>query len=256
MTQAFNLGQLGNNVNSSGKLDINNGTTATLNVTQGGTGQTSYTNGQVLIGNTPTGGLTKTTLTAGTNISITNGAGSITISNVAPSGFANIIAYTSTTPGQSWTAPPTTTTCKVTVVGGGGAKLNSVGSGAGGASIGVYPVTGGGNYPLTVGAAGTSPNPSTSVAGGTSSFGPAPSAFLSATGGDSGAVGTGTGGVLNITGAIGGTSQSSPGIPPVTTGANTNGVSIFAGSYGSSGGGSGPKGGSGSAQPGVVVIEY
>jgi len=45
----------------------------------GGTGQTSYTDGQILIGDTTTGGLNKTTLTAGTNISITNGSGSITI---------------------------------------------------------------------------------------------------------------------------------------------------------------------------------
>ena len=44
----------------------------------GGTGQTSYTNGQLLIGNA-SGGLTKATLTAGTGISITNGDGAITI---------------------------------------------------------------------------------------------------------------------------------------------------------------------------------
>ena len=256
MTQAFNLGQLGNNVNSSGKLDINNGTTATLNVTQGGTGQSAYTDGQVLIGNTSTGGLTKTTLTAGTNISITNGAGSITIANVAPAGFANMVAYTSTTPGQSWTAPPTTTACKVTVVGGGGAKISNSTAGAGGAAIGVYPVTGGGNYPLTVGVGGISPSPGTTVVGGTSSFGPAPSAFLSATGGDLGTAGTGTGGVLNINGTVGTTSTSSPGITPVTTGANTQGLSIFAGSYGASGGAPGKGGGSTTGQTGIVVIEY
>jgi hypothetical protein len=49
----------------------------------GGTGETSYTDGQVLIGNTATGGLNKTTLTAGTNISIDNGNGSITINGPA-----------------------------------------------------------------------------------------------------------------------------------------------------------------------------
>lgn len=55
-------------------------TSGTLPVTAGGTGQTSYTNGQLLIGNTTGNTLTKATLTAGPGISITNGAGSITIS--------------------------------------------------------------------------------------------------------------------------------------------------------------------------------
>ncbi len=51
----------------------------TLAVANGGTGQTTYTNGQLLIGNTTGNTLTKATLTAGTGITITNGAGSITI---------------------------------------------------------------------------------------------------------------------------------------------------------------------------------
>ncbi len=53
---------------------------STIAVDKGGTGQTSYTNGQLLIGNTTGNTLTKTTLTAGTGITITNGNGSITIS--------------------------------------------------------------------------------------------------------------------------------------------------------------------------------
>ena len=55
--------------------------TATVPVVDGGTGQSSYTNGQLLIGNTTGNTLTKSTLTAGSGISITNGAGSITITN-------------------------------------------------------------------------------------------------------------------------------------------------------------------------------
>jgi hypothetical protein len=54
-------------------------TTGTLPVASGGTGQTSYTDGQLLIGNTTGNTLTKSTLTAGSGISITNGSGSITI---------------------------------------------------------------------------------------------------------------------------------------------------------------------------------
>ena len=51
----------------------------TIAVDKGGTGQTSYTNGQLLIGNTTGNTLTKATLTQGTAIDITNGGGSITI---------------------------------------------------------------------------------------------------------------------------------------------------------------------------------
>lgn len=49
-------------------------------VADGGTGQTSYTNGQLLIGNTTGNTLTKATLTASTGITILNSTGSITIS--------------------------------------------------------------------------------------------------------------------------------------------------------------------------------
>jgi hypothetical protein len=51
----------------------------TLVAANGGTGFTSYTNGQLLIGNSTGNTLAKATLTAGTNVSITNGAGAITI---------------------------------------------------------------------------------------------------------------------------------------------------------------------------------
>ncbi len=49
----------------------------------GGTGQTTYTDGQLLIGNTATGSLSKSTLTAGANVTITNGNGTITIAAAA-----------------------------------------------------------------------------------------------------------------------------------------------------------------------------
>lgn len=51
----------------------------TVAVDQGGTGQTSYTNGQLLIGNTTGNTLTKATLSEGEGIDITNGTGTITI---------------------------------------------------------------------------------------------------------------------------------------------------------------------------------
>jgi len=69
--------------------------TGTLAVDDGGTGQTSYTNGQLLIGNTTGNTLTKATLTAGSNITITEGAGSITIAAASggdPAGTAVAMA--------------------------------------------------------------------------------------------------------------------------------------------------------------------
>jgi len=55
--------------------------TGTVAVANGGTGQTTYTNGQLLIGNTTGNTLTKATLTGTSNqITVTNGGGSITLS--------------------------------------------------------------------------------------------------------------------------------------------------------------------------------
>lgn len=62
-------------------------TTGTLPVLSGGTGNSSYTNGQLLIGNSTGNTLTKSTLTAGTGISITNGSGSISIASTVTSGI-------------------------------------------------------------------------------------------------------------------------------------------------------------------------
>ena len=84
----------------------------TLAVAYGGTGQTTYTDGQLLIGNTTGNTLAKSTLTAGTGISISNGHGSITVTNTSPSsggtvtsvsvvsanGLAGTVATSTTTP--------------------------------------------------------------------------------------------------------------------------------------------------------------
>ena len=62
-------------------LPLSTGVTGTLPVANGGTGNTTYTNGQLLIGNTTGNTLTKATLTAGSGITITNSTGSITIAS-------------------------------------------------------------------------------------------------------------------------------------------------------------------------------
>ena len=70
-------------------------TNAAITVGQGGTGQTSYTDGQLLIGNTTGNTLTKATLSAGTGITITNGNGTISI---AASGGSGVTSVTGTSP--------------------------------------------------------------------------------------------------------------------------------------------------------------
>jgi len=60
-------------------IDLTTKVTGVLPVANGGTGQSSFTDGQLLIGNTSGNTLTKASLTAGSGITITPGAGSITI---------------------------------------------------------------------------------------------------------------------------------------------------------------------------------
>ena len=85
-------------------LPLSTGVTGTLPVANGGTGQTSYTDGQLLIGNSTGNTLTKATLTAGTNVTITNAAGAITIaasgggaSAATPTALGTVYGLTSST---------------------------------------------------------------------------------------------------------------------------------------------------------------
>jgi len=73
----------------------------------GGTGQTTYTNGQLLIGNTTGNTLTKATLTQGSGITITNGNGSISIANASPMTYPGSGIANST--GTAWGTSYTTT---------------------------------------------------------------------------------------------------------------------------------------------------
>jgi hypothetical protein len=121
---------------SYGKVDLTAHVTSTLPTANGGTGQTTYTDGQLLIGSTSGGSLTKATLTAGSGITITNGGGSITI---ASSGGTNT-EYT-TAGSFTYTIPSGAKYLLVTLCGsggGGGSGASSsvfAGAGAGGAGI-------------------------------------------------------------------------------------------------------------------------
>lgn len=76
-------GVTGSSLTSVGTLTSGTWSASTIAVNKGGTGQTSYTDGQLLIGNTSGNTLSKATLTAGSNITITNGNGSIEIAAAA-----------------------------------------------------------------------------------------------------------------------------------------------------------------------------
>jgi hypothetical protein len=229
----------------------------TLAVDRGGTGQNTYTNGQLLIGNTPDNSLVKATLTAGTGITITNGAGSITVATSGAGGFSGSQGFNS--PG-TFTAPPTTNQVYVMLTaggGGGGGFANASGQrggggGGAGSAIGVVPVTGGSPYPVTVGAAGNAgnngPAGGAGNAGGASSF----SNLISANGGGGGNGGPGPGNNPGNPGAGGNgvapTGLALPGQAGSPFETSNGGGSAFGRSSAPAGSGAGLYGGGGGAR--------
>lgn len=110
------LSVTGSPITTSGTLAFSLSGTA-LPVANGGTGQTTYTDGQLLIGNSTGNTLTKTTLTPGSGISITNGAGAITITSTAGGGTVTSVDASGGTTGLSFTGGPVTNTGTLTVAG-------------------------------------------------------------------------------------------------------------------------------------------
>jgi hypothetical protein len=110
------LSVTGSPITTSGTLAISLSGTA-LPVANGGTGQTTYTDGQFLIGNSTGNTLTKATLTAGSGISITNSAGGITITSTAGGGTVTSVAASGGTTGLSFTGSPITTSGTLTLAG-------------------------------------------------------------------------------------------------------------------------------------------
>jgi hypothetical protein len=103
----------GGPITTSGTLTLS----GTLAVPNGGTGQTSYTNGELLIGNSTGNTLSKGTLTAGSGISITNGGGSITIAATGSGGTVTSVAASGGTTGLTFTGSPITTSGTLTLGG-------------------------------------------------------------------------------------------------------------------------------------------
>ena len=92
--------------------------TGTLGVANGGTGQTSFTDGQLLIGNTTGNTLTPATLTAGSGVTITNGSGAITVAFTGPgAGSVTSVDVSGGTTGLTTSGGPITSSGTVTLAG-------------------------------------------------------------------------------------------------------------------------------------------
>ena len=92
MTQALNLGLLGNNVNTSGQVSLTAGVSGTLPMANGGLGTTTLTQNNVLLGN---GGSSPQVVAPGTSGNVLTSNGSTWTSAAAPAPTtANVLAAT------------------------------------------------------------------------------------------------------------------------------------------------------------------
>ncbi|CAB4150478.1 hypothetical protein UFOVP577_2 [uncultured Caudovirales phage] len=268
MTIAFNLSQLANYVDTSGKVDASAGLVNATPVANGGSGRSTQTAYAVLCGGTTSTAAQQSIASVGTTgqVLTSNGSGALPTFQTAAGGspIATMDVKTTGT-SATWTIPTGVTKVRVTVVGGGGSG-NGAGGGGGGTAIKVLTVVAG-TLTYTVGGAGAS----SQVSSGTNNT----ITTVSATAGSAGAGNPGTGGAggigsngdLNFAGNGGG-SGSDDSSNTVRIG-GTGGGSFFGGggfgvynlsgtagrAYGGGGsGGSNSTGGGGAA--GVVIFEY
>ena len=129
----------------------------TLAVASGGTGQTSYTDGQLLIGNTSGGGLSKATLTQGSGVTITNSNGTISISATGSGGSVTSVGVSGGSTGFSFSSSPVTTTGTMSMSGTLGAGYGGTGITAPGDAGNVLTSDGAGAWTSTPAVGGSLP---------------------------------------------------------------------------------------------------
>lgn len=118
-TSVLNATTLGSGVTGSSLTSVGTIATGTWNgtaidVAYGGTGQTTYTDGQLLIGNSTGNTLSKATLTAGSGVTITNGSGTIEISATGSGGSVTSVDVSGGT-GLTSSGGPITSSGTITV---------------------------------------------------------------------------------------------------------------------------------------------
>lgn len=243
--------QLVNNIVYGGSITNGNivSLTTPLGVANGGTGASTLTSNNVILGN----GVAAVQFVApGSSGNVLASNGTTWSSTTIQTGFSNVQVFTSS---GTFTVPAGITRAKVTVVGGGGSGASGVGGGGGGGGTAIEIVTGltpGGTVTVTVGGVA-----------GTSSFG----AYCSATGGATvtsivgGAGGVGSGGDINLSGSGGGGGGTGSGFSVYGVGGSSSlggggygGVNTAGGNGGNYGGGG--AGGGGTGAGGVVIVEY
>ena len=243
--------QLVNNIVYGGSITNGNivSLTSPLGVANGGTGASTLTSNNVILGN----GVAAVQFVApGSSGNVLASNGTTWSSTTIQTGFSNVQVFTSS---GTFTVPAGITRAKVTVVGGGGSGASGVGGGGGGGGTAIEIVTGltpGGTVTVTVGGVA-----------GTSSFG----AYCSATGGATvasivgGAGGVGSGGDINLSGSGGGGGGTGSGFSVYGVGGSSSfggggygGVNTAGGNGGNYGGGG--AGGGGTGAGGVVIVEY
>jgi hypothetical protein len=244
--------------------------TGTLTVANGGTGATTLTANNVVLGNGTSAPLFVAPSTSG-NVLTSNGTTWQSTAPAAAGVTGGKTLFTSSGTGQTFTVPTGVTAVKVTVVAGGAAGgtvftsgCNQFGGGGGGAGGGAVKwLTGlvpGGTLTVAVGAAGGA----SSVASGTSNTITTVSATAGAAGSNAtgspslaagGAGGIGTSGDLNMRGGGGGSGSSSASNGPGGSGGSSfmggGGTNGSTGTYGGGGGGN-----SGAGSVGLVMFEY
>ena len=267
MTQAFNLSQLGNFVNSSGQLNAAAGLYNQTGVANGGTGKATVTAGAILAGNGTSAMVEIGGTTAGTILAASPTGWAATAASVATGGNYVLNDYTSP---ATWTKPTGLKAIKVTVQAGGGNGYTSPtiagkGGGGGGASIRYIPAPSiPGPVSVTVGSTGGTSSFSTyaTATGGGNAVGP------TAPGGSAvGAGGIGTLGDINFSGTPGRLNYI---VSPTVTISGQGGNSLlgFGGNYltgpaignngrNFGGGGSGAYGAgpAGVGSAGIVIVE-
>ena len=224
---------------SYGKIGLTTHISGTLAVANGGTGiTTTPTNGQIPIGNGTN--YTAATLTAGYGISVTNGAGSVTVATSI--GAPQVTTYTSGS--GTYTVPANAKYLQVVMVGGGGGGAGSDATGGTGGS--------GGNTTFGTatagGGSGGATNASNGGSGGTATLGAISGIGVTGGVGDGGITGGtypkgGMGGSSGLGGAgsgSGGSTAAAGGNAKANTGGGGGGAScVTASTFSGSGGGAG-----------------